>query len=252
MWEKEETQHYVFHYHKHSLAEKDITSIMDLQERCFDYICRILRVKMNKKINYFLCESPEEVGKLYGDDEPSNGIVKYPDTVYAVYNEDVKCVGFHEDVHLIAYNTLGNPPQALLREGLAMFFDKVWWGIPNEAWVQVFLKTGLYKTISSLKDNREFFRYSETLTYPISGAFVAYLIPVFGTEKFKNFYKIVDDDFDKSFYLTFEHNLNDVEDNFLGYIQTVHYNETLQNLVLEYLKRAGFFQIKAIQEKQGS
>ncbi len=242
MWERKETQHYVFYYHKYSLAEKDITSIVDIQEKCFNHICKVLHVKMDRKINYFLCESPEEVGKLYGDNDPSNGAVRFPDTIYAVYNEDVKCDGFHEDVHLIAYNTLGNPPQALLREGLAMFFDKVWWGIPNEVWVQAFLKTGLYKPISLLKGNQEFFRYSEIITYPIAGAFVAYLVSVFGIKKFKKFYKIVDDDFDKSFHFTFGRGLNDVENDFVGYMQTIFYNETLKDLTFDYLKKAGFYQ----------
>ncbi len=135
MWNKKETEHYIFHYHKNSFAEKNIDEIMALQERCYSYICKVLKVKMDRKIQYFLCETQEEVGKMYGDNEPANGATKMPDKIYAVYNEKLKCVGTHEDAHIISYNTLGNPKQALLREGLAMFFDKVWWGIPNEAWV---------------------------------------------------------------------------------------------------------------------
>ncbi len=239
MWERKETRHYVFHFRKGSTAEKDIDIITETQERCFEHICKVLNVSTEGKISYFLCGSPEEVGELYGDNEPSNGIVKYPDTIYAVYNDEVKCIGFHEDVHLIAYNTLGNPPQALLREGLAMFFDKVWWGIPNEVWVQVFLKTGLYQPIESLKDNRGFFQHNEVITYPIAGAFVAYLISVFGIEKFKSFYGTVDEDFAPHFRLTFGNSIHAIENDFTRYLNLIRYDEFLERLALEHLQKAG-------------
>ncbi|MDI6851552.1 MAG: hypothetical protein QMD82_06425 [bacterium] len=48
-----------------------------------------------------------------------------PNSIYAVYNEKIKCIGSHEDTQIIAYNTIVNPEQALIQEGLAMFFDSV-------------------------------------------------------------------------------------------------------------------------------
>lgn len=239
MWDKKKTQHYIFYYQKDSFAEKDIVEIMSLQERCYDYICEVLNVKMDRIIHYFLCESPEEVGKMCGDNEPTNGAAKVPDKIYAVYNEKVKCVGFHEDTHLISYNTLAKPKQTLVREGLAMFFDKVWWGIPNDAWVQVFINTGLYRKLSTLTDNKEFHRYSDTITYPIAGAFISYLISIFDIEKFKSFYKTVDDNFDKCFLGTFGKTLNHIEDKFTSYIQDIKYHEGIYDIIHLYLKRDG-------------
>ncbi len=239
MWNKKETQHYIFNYHKNSLAEKNIDEIIALQERCYDYICKFLKVKMNRRIQYFLCETPEEVGKMYGDNEPGNGATKKPDKIYAVYNEKLKCIGTHEDAHIISYNTLGDPKQALLREGLAMFFDKAWWRIPNEAWVQVFISRGLYVNLSRLADNQEFYRYSEIITYPIAGSFVNYLISIFGIERFKGFYKTIDDNFDKCFLETFGKSLNHIEEEFITYIQDIKYHESIHETIRLYLKRDG-------------
>lgn len=239
MWNKKKTHHHIFYYYKGSLAEKDITEIMAIQESCYDYICKILKVKMNRRIHYFLYESPEEIGKIYGDNEPANGFAKMPDKIYAVYNKEVQCIGFHEDAHLISYNTLANPKQALIREGLAMFFDKVWWGIPNDAWVQVFITTRLYRKPFILTDNIEFYRYSDTITYPIAGAFVDYLISIFGIEKFKIFYKTVDDNFDKCFLEIFGKTLNHIEGKWINHIQDIKYHKGIYDIIYLYLKRYG-------------
>ena len=237
MRKTKETEHYIFNYQKGSLAEKDIESIINLQENCYDYICKVLNVRMKRKIKYFLCESPEEVGRAYGDNEPANGFAKFPDEIYAVYNEKVKCTGPHEDAHIISYNALGNPKQPLLREGLAMFFDEVWFGIPNKAWVKVFIAKNLYKNLSLLKETKRFYDLPETITYPESGAFVHYLISVFGIEKFKEFYKTAGSDFDKSFFETFGISLNEFEDRMVRYIGNIAYNKSICKTVEDYLKK---------------
>ena len=91
------------------------------------------------KIEYFLCETPEDVGRIYGDNEPCNGFAAPPNKIYAVYNEKIQCIGFHEDAHIISY-TINRPDCPAIREELAMYFDRKWWGIQNLDWVGFFLK----------------------------------------------------------------------------------------------------------------
>ena len=118
-----ESPHYLFHYEVGTAAEWDIEEIADKQERCFAHICSILCINPNIKIEYFLCNSPEDVGRIYGDNEPCNGFTIMPNQIYAVYNDKEKCVGFHEDAHIISY-TINRPECPAIREGLAMFFDR--------------------------------------------------------------------------------------------------------------------------------
>lgn len=98
-----ETEHYLLHYGAGTPAERDIEKIAALQEGCFSHICAVLGLTPDFKIEYFLCDSPEEVGRICGDDEPCNGFADLPSRIYAVYNDAVQCVGFHEDAHLISF-----------------------------------------------------------------------------------------------------------------------------------------------------
>ena len=98
-----ESEHYIFNYGEDTKAERDIAEIAAYQEACFHYICSFLGVKPDFKIEYFLCDSPEEVGRIYGDNDPCNGFAAPPDKIYAVYNEQVQCIGFHEDAHIISF-----------------------------------------------------------------------------------------------------------------------------------------------------
>lgn len=182
-----ETAHYIFHYGEGTLAEMDIEKIADCQESCFRYICDVLKVKPAFKILYYLCESPEEVGRVYGDDEPCNGFAVMPNKIYAVYNREVQCIGFHEDAHIISY-TVNRPDCPAIREGLAMYFDRRWWGIHNMDWTAYYIKTGRFLPVDALLDKETFFEVDCSVTYPIMGAFTEYLISLHGIETYMDFY----------------------------------------------------------------
>lgn len=186
-----ETEHYVFHYNGGTKAEEDIQSIAAGQEACFRYICKVLRTAPAFKIQYFLCDSPEEVGRIYGDDDPCNGFAVLPDTIYAVYNEQVQCVGFHEDTHLISY-TINRPDCPAISEGLAMYFDRKWWGISNLEWAGYYLKKNDSLPIAAWLDRENFFAEDCSLTYPIMGAFTEYLMTTYGLDVYLQLYRQTD------------------------------------------------------------
>lgn len=183
-----ESEHYIFNYGENTKAEQDIAVIAAYQESCFRYICDVLCVAPEFKIEYYLCDSPEEVGRIYGDNDPCNGFAAPPNKIYAVYNEQIRCIGFHEDAHIISY-TVNRPDCPAIREGLAMYFDRKWWGIQNMDWTGYYLKTGRYIPVDKLLDKDNFFAEACTITYPIMGAFTDWLIAVYGIESYMRFYK---------------------------------------------------------------
>lgn len=183
-----ESEHYLFHYGANTKAEQDIAAIAAQQESCFQYICAVLGTKPDFKISYFLCDSPEEVGRIYGDNDPCNGFTAPPDKIYAVYNENVKCIGFHEDAHVISY-LINRPDPPAIREGLAMYFDRKWWGIANLDWTGYFIKTGRYVPIDQLLERACFFQHPDIITYPIVGAFTEWLISTYGRESYMRMYR---------------------------------------------------------------
>ena len=186
--EQYETRHYIFNYNKNSKAGKDVIAIAKYQESCLKYICSVLRIYPDFKIEYYLCDTPEEVGHIYGDDEPCNGFTDLPNKIYAVYNDEVQCIGFHEDAHVISY-LINRPNSCALREGLAMYFDRKWWGIQNLDWTGYFIKTNRFIQINQLLNDDIFFNHDCSITYPIMGAFTDWLISTYGIEKYLEFYK---------------------------------------------------------------
>ena len=183
-----ESEHYIFNYGEDTKAERDIAEIAAYQEACFHYICSVLGVKPDFKIEYFLCDSPEEVGRIYGDNDPCNGFAAPPDKIYAVYNEQVQCIGFHEDAHIISF-LVNRPKCPAITEGLAMYFDRKWWGIQNLDWTGHYLNTGRYVPIDKMLDRECFFEHDCSITYPIMGAFTDWLISTFGAESYMQMYK---------------------------------------------------------------
>lgn len=186
------TSHYVFHFKNNSLAEKDILLISQTQENCYNKITKLLNIKPTFKINYFLIESPEEVGLIYSeiynnnDKEPCNAFTHYPtNTIYCVYNEKIKCIGMHEDTHIISYTKL-RPRCAFLREGLAMFMDKVWHGLKNEKHVYNLINSGTKLDLYKCLENQYFFNIDCNISYPFAGAFIAFLIEKVGLDLFLN------------------------------------------------------------------
>ncbi len=183
-----ESQHYIFHYQSGSAAERDLQMIRNCQESCFRKITETLQVDFPTKIHYWICDTPEEVGRIYGDNEPCNGFASGPDKVYAVYNEEIHCIGPHEDAHLISYQ-IHKPNSAFVREGLAMFFDETWWGRPNEDWVKAFQRESRLPDIADLFSDAAFYQYSDAVTYPIAGALTNYLITTYGIASYLQFYR---------------------------------------------------------------
>lgn len=183
-----ESEHYIFHYGADTKAEQDITEIAAYQEACFRYICDVLGVTPEFKIEYYLCDSPEEVGRIYGDNDPCNGFAAPPNKIYAVYNEQVQCIGFHEDAHIISF-TVNRPKCPAITEGLAMYFDRKWWGIQNLDWTGYYIKSGRFVPVDKMLDREFFFAHDCTITYPIMGAFTDWLIATYGIESYMQMYK---------------------------------------------------------------
>lgn len=174
------TAHYIFHYRPGTAAAQNVRMIAEEQEGCFTRITEALQVRPDFPLHYILLQTADEVGALYKqatgvDIGPLNGCAHYPDTITAVYNEDVKCIGIHEDTHLIA-RLVGDPWQGFIIEGLAMYMDETWWGEANEKWVRKFLADESYVPLARLLPNSNYYDVPCEISYPIAGAFTRYLV----------------------------------------------------------------------------
>lgn len=182
-----ETAHYVFHFRPGTAAERDIRRIACTQEDCFWRITAALGVTPDYPLHYILCESPEEVGRLYGDGIPCHACAIEPDVIYATYNDRDQCTGPHEDTHLIAY-CIAPQENGLLSEGLAQHMEGRWQGLPNAKWVRRFRADGRYVPIEQLAQDDVFWALPSGVAYPIAGAFVSFLVDRIGMEDFLRLY----------------------------------------------------------------
>lgn len=229
--EQFETEHYIFYYNANTRAAQDIPEIADFQESCFHHICKVLKTRPKFKIRYYLCDSPEEVGHLYGDNEPCNGFTAPPDTIYAVYNEQIQCIGYHEDAHIISY-TINRPDTPAIREGLAMYFDRKWWDIPNLDWVLYYRNNGKYISIEALQNREIFFSSNCAISYPIMGAFTDYLISCYGIDTYLEFYRSKAPSWESSYGKT----LSELENDFLAFSDQFSLHTTIEQQITQLLQ----------------
>ena len=231
-----QSEHYIFNYGEGTKAEQDIAEIAACQEACFRYICGVLGVTPDFKIEYFLCDSPEEVGRIYGDNDPCNGFASLPDKIYAVYNEQVQCIGFHEDAHLISF-LVNRPKCPAITEGLAMYFDRKWWGIQNLDWTGHYLNTGRYVPVDKMLDGAFFFEHDCTITYPIMGAFTDWLISTFGAEKYMQMYR--QQNMSDAMVQVYHRTPAELNQAFMDYVRLFRIDEVLEKRMHELSKKWG-------------
>lgn len=209
------TEHYVFHYQVGTLAEKEIKEIAQVQERAFSKICGVLEVRYPKRIHYYFADSPAEIGSIFwGEGVSCNGCAVCGDNkIYAVYSEDIKCIGEHEDTHLISY-LIGDPASSFLSEGLAMYFHANWWGVPNEEWAAYYKENYPKISVEGLLDNDQFSECGEATTYPIAGAFTKFLIDTYGINPYIELYKYAGHEYNKIVKEIYHISLQEIERSF--------------------------------------
>ena len=221
--------HYRFFYTAGSVAERDIDDIVSRQEECFRLICQALDVEPQRPIRYYLCDTGDEVGRLYGDDEPANGCTKLPDKIFAVYNETMRCLGFHEDAHMISYLTIARPGQKLLREGLAQYFERLWWGLPNEAWARYWLFGGSAYRVTDLATNALFDAAGEMVSYPIAGVFAQRLIHLGGMARFKELYRTAGADLAPALRHLYGSTIDGIENDMVGELRMMRFDPCIMH-----------------------
>lgn len=209
------SDHYIFHYCAGSVAEKDIKLIAETQEKCFRKICSTLKIDYTEKINYYLTESPLEIGRVIWDEEaPCNGCALCGrNKVYATYNDSIKCIGSHEDTHLISY-LMNFPESDFVVEGLAMCMDGFWWGVPNEIWAAYYQMKHENLSVKDFFDNDIFADFGCAVTYPIAGAFTKYLIDSFGMDQYIELYKYTAKEYETIMQSIFHTSFEDIVEQF--------------------------------------
>lgn len=205
-WEKRLAAHYIFHFSKNSLAEKDIQQIVELKEKQHTKITKWLGVETNRIIDCYLYNSIQEKTDLMGDNSPGNAIWDELDLetnpiskkfeIHAIYNEKCQFIGEHEDAHLLSL------PWGLsiyiFCEGLAQYMENSFMGQDLHEIAKNLAKQNKLYSLEWLCDNKNWENVEPTIIYPQAGSSIKYLIETFGKEKFKELYQGTSRNYDLS------------------------------------------------------
>lgn len=192
IWEVFETEHYIFHYYKNSIAEKDLNCIAKTQEEAYSNILKMLKIKnRHQKIIYYIYKSKDEKERLMGDDGFAQAIW-HDNSIHIIYTENIKPLGEHEDTHLLTLSW--GVAVGFFQEGLAEYTSGCVWGKDKQL-AGLFVQKGL--NLKKIPDFKNFFSHIFWLEnadknieyyYPLAGTFTRFLINKFGLEKYKEFY----------------------------------------------------------------
>ncbi len=199
---------YEFHVQANSLAEQDIEQIIDIQENARKKIIDFLGLQSDRKIIYFLYPSNQIKAEAMGDDGNGNADTKRFE-IHAVYNEKVKCIGAHEDTHLLAHD-LGLPPQ-LFREGLAEYMSETWHGKTHDDWAKEFIASGRLAEIKDWINDDVWYEIDDRLSYPMAGSFIRFVIDKYGRDKFIELYSSMNKDLSREVNVGTLENILNVE-----------------------------------------
>jgi len=178
--------HHVFHYVPGGDAADEMSWLADWQDTRYRAILSTLDMDaLDQPIQAYLYPDNATKGRVTGD--AGNAHANYPNLeVHMVYGDGVHAVGAHEDVHVLSWHHWGDTNFALMGEGLAVMVDGEWWGEPLSDWMVSYRDDGSLPSLSALTN--DFWGTSDTITYPVAGHFVDFLMGGWGVETVKTLY----------------------------------------------------------------
>ncbi len=185
-WLQRVSRHFIYHY-KEKEKEKPDSSLLHRMDRFYERMVEFLRVDYQKRIDYYKCDFPEEVGELFGM-EASLARSQMSNSVVA----SVQRFAPHEIVHIISYRIL--PPNQMklppvyLNEGLAYYLGGASYFAPELllSWAKNKLEAdGSIKLKKLIKDPLS---YGTNEGAGLFCSFVKFLIDTEGLLKFKQLF----------------------------------------------------------------
>lgn len=210
------TEHIVFHLTNHDSVNSK------WEETYIDWLTKKLNIEPTKKIEYYKYQDADQKYMLTND--RGNGVA-FGNNLHTIWPTDN-----HEIVHVIVGEYIGNPPK-LFTEGVAVAhqtdpsindYIPKWGGKPIDEIVHNYQVNSRIPHLDSLLIMAQYFKYSENITYPVSGSFVKYILETFGNDKFYDFIRACD----------WTSSLNKIKTDYLKI-----YNESIESSWSNWLER---------------
>lgn len=180
-WQKDSTEKFNYYYDPITMPQEYVDSAKLYFERNYPKLLQFLGLKeYRSKLTLFMVESRQKMKSIIGME--TNGIANAKDnTVYSLFNANVKTYGMHEFCHVISINEWGGMYKEIwLSEGLAVNSDNIWWGFELHALANYLRHKGKLIPFAELVE--KFYDYNNFISYPECGSIVKYLNEKYGIE----------------------------------------------------------------------
>jgi hypothetical protein len=186
-WLKKESKHFVYHF-KISQDEPTL-KLLDRMDNFYEETVNFLKVDYQDRIDYYRCDSAEEVGMLFN----MEGSLAQCDIINGVA-AGIRDFVPHEVVHIISLRMLPSEEQKLperyLDEGLAYYLGGSTFFSSNLllSWAKTKILKDPKVSLDSLVQKTEKYQGNEGAA--LMSSLVKFLIENYGLDKFKKLYSL--------------------------------------------------------------
>ena len=217
-WNRNESRHFIYFSSK-KVSSDVIKNIMENQEDNIIHIAKIMNVKdidTLPKINLWIFNSDYEKYLKTQVESNAHTLTEYWSTYYNKNN----AAGAHEIAHLMSQHFWGylksKKYSFLMEEGFAFYADETkFFKFDFYKKAKIILENGKYSISGIIKENSND-DYENKAT--VCGAFIKYLVTVFGVEKFASVWKNIENE--NIFNTTYNKSLPDLETGFYTFLET--------------------------------
>lgn len=171
-WIKKETSHFIFHFQDTSAVE-NLSRFLHKKEAAFDSINKFFKVKLPKKIDYFVWSNSRLAELLFKHP------LAFSDGGLCITHTELNHTVGHEMTHSISFYSVQNAKwNRLIAEGVCVYFD-----FSKKDNLKI-LRSKNETPISIVDVWRNELKLGEEVLYPLGGELVKRLIETYGKEKF--------------------------------------------------------------------
>jgi hypothetical protein len=185
-WLKSESTGVDVFYEAGGKAEQDLGIIKQRLEDARIRVESLLGGLPAMRLQAFLVTSRSQARDLVGFE--TNGTAFETATIM-VHNENTSAVSAHEPCHVWTRYFWGENKERWINEGLAVYSDDQWRGLPLHLVAKWLLDHGRLAPMKDLVKNSWGAKYSELVTYPQLGSFVKFVYERYGRDAVKGFWQ---------------------------------------------------------------
>jgi hypothetical protein len=162
-WVSDHSANFAFYFERGTEAEREIDEVKSMMEDA--------RLRLEPLLGF------ETNGAAFGY------------AMAAIYNEKTTVLGEHELCHVAAVSLWGYPRGAWIDEGLAVYSDDQWWGLPLHSVAKGLLDRGELRPLRDLMQDSDMRMYPDTVTYTEVGSFIKFVYEKYGRDTVKRLWQ---------------------------------------------------------------